>query len=31
VLTEDLPSGSLIEGVRFEDPFAADFELARLD
>jgi predicted nucleic acid-binding protein len=31
VLTEDLPSGSLVEGVRFEDPFAADFELARLD
>jgi predicted nucleic acid-binding protein len=31
VLTEDLPNGSLIEGVRFEDPFAADFELARLD
>ena len=31
VLTEDIPSGGLVEGVRFEDPFQAGFELARLD
>jgi predicted nucleic acid-binding protein len=31
VLTEDLPSGRLIEGVRFEDPFDPDFDLTRLD
>jgi predicted nucleic acid-binding protein len=31
VLTEDLPSGSLIEGVRFEDPFDVRFDLTRLD
>lgn len=31
VLTEDLPSGSLIEGVRFEDPFDLRFDVARLD
>ena len=31
VLTEDLPSGSLIEGVRFDDPFDSRFDLASLD
>ena len=31
VLTEDLPNGSLIEGVRFQNPFDSDFDLARLD
>ena len=31
VLTEDLPSGSLVEGIRFEDPFDARFDLTRLD
>lgn len=31
VLTEDLPSRRLVEGVRFEDPFDAGFDLARLD
>jgi predicted nucleic acid-binding protein len=31
VLTEDLPSGVLVEGVRFEDPFGSAFDLARLD
>ena len=31
VLTEDLPSGRLVEGVRFEDPFEPGFDLARLD
>ena len=31
ILTEDLPSGRLIEGVRFEDPFDPDFDLTRLD
>jgi len=31
VLTEDMPSGQLIEGVRFENPFESTFNLARLD
>ena len=31
VLSEDLPSGSLIEGVRFDDPFDSRFDLASLD
>ncbi len=31
VLTEDMPSASLIEGVRFVNPFDATFDLARLD
>jgi predicted nucleic acid-binding protein len=31
VLTEDLPSRRLVEGVRFEDPFESSFDLARLD
>jgi predicted nucleic acid-binding protein len=31
VLTEDLPSASLVESVRFQNPFDAGFDLARLD
>lgn len=27
ILTEDLPSGQVVEGVRFSDPFAAGFSL----
>ena len=30
VLTEDQPSSSLIEGVRFLDPFGAAFDIAQL-
>jgi predicted nucleic acid-binding protein len=30
VLSEDLPSASILEGVRFTDPFAADFQEERL-
>lgn len=30
ILTEDQPSSSLIEGVRFVNPFEASFDLARL-
>ena len=31
VLTEDLPSGRVVEGVRFDNPFEPGFDLARLD
>jgi predicted nucleic acid-binding protein len=31
VLTEDLPSGSLVEGVRFKNPFETGFDLPSLD
>ena len=30
ILTEDLPSSGLVEGVRFIDPLEASFDLARL-
>jgi len=30
VLTEDFQDGRIIEGVRFVDPFRADFDIARL-
>ena len=30
VLTEDMPSSDLLEGVRYVDPFAANFKLAHL-
>ncbi len=28
ILTEDLPSQAVIEGVRYVDPFAANFKLS---
>ena len=31
VLTEDLPSGAFLDGVRFVNPFAPAFDLGLLD
>ncbi len=30
ILTEDLPGNPVLEGIRFHDPFAAEFDLAQL-